>query len=159
MNTHKFFIIVGIALAIIVLILGAVSLFIQTKSPQEETETPAPTSIPIRKPTFESFRAASSESLKKYSQVLSIVSPITIELTQPLDSKTLEYEITPKVTVFTELDSSGTKLTFKPSSFWQPDVIYTLTIKKAKNKNKQDLISPYWVQFKSIDVSEEPEPI
>lgn len=155
MNTHKFFIGIGVGLALITLTMGAVSLFLQTRSPQEEIEAPAPTSIPVRKPTFENLRITSSESLKKYSQVLSVASPVTIELTQPLDPKSLEYEIIPRVKVFTEIDSTGTRLTFKPETFWQQNIIYTLTVKKIKSKNNQELINPYRVEFKAINTNDE----
>lgn len=157
MTIHKFFVLTGLGLAIIVIIIGLTSLLVGQRTIEQDNVL-FPTPITTRNQTFTvPFRVAISEPLKKYNLVLSTASPVTLFFTQPISPKSLKYEIDPKVEIFTEIDATRTKLTFKPEVFWKPEILYTLTIKEVKSQDKKDLPVPYKIQFKAVLPSGEDE--
>ena len=117
-----------------------------------QQELPAPTSAPERiyPKAQKILKIVSVFPESKYLQSLSVASQIIITFGESINPTSLTYEITPSISVLTELDSTATKLSFKPRPFWKPDEKYTLVIKKVNGQRGSVLVGEYRIEFKAV---------
>lgn len=62
-------------------------------------------------------------------KLLRIDAGLVIVFNRPIDPTKFLYEISPKTSIISELDSTGTQLTIRGDPFWPKDTHFKLTIK------------------------------
>ncbi|MCL4417376.1 MAG: Ig-like domain-containing protein [Actinobacteria bacterium] len=151
MNKLNKFLLVIILIIVIIFIFTSIIFSILFQKPKKENISPTPFPIPdieFRR-NNQKLKIIEGSHTREDLYYISIVSPFTLIFNKPIEPSSIDFEIMPKVEIETELDSTQTKLTFKPKDVWEPNIIYVLNIKKAKAQDNSDLESIYQINFRS----------
>lgn len=155
MNKYFLFLASGFLIVFIVIII-----IIINSKPEARTQEQNPATVTPRqeqtntKSATKTIHVAEIYPSADKLQKLSVVSPITVAFDKPVDPESIIYNISPKIEVDVELDSSGTKLTFKPSLFWEPGIPYSLSFLKVRNKTGAEMINEYNISFRALNTND-----
>jgi len=76
--------------------------------------------------------------------------PVRFNFDQPLEEKTLEYQIIPPRESFAKIENEGKTLAIYPKTGWIKEVTFQIKINNLESKNKEKIASPITYQFSII---------
>lgn len=149
MTKYQWFLIIIVTLLAIIVISSV--FLIERREPRQSPEpiivfSPSPTPIP---PTAKELYVIATPTTEDLNN-LSVIAPITVTFSTPINISTLEYRLDPPTETFIIVDQTETSFTIKPSKYWRPDTVYNLKITSIRGQDGSILRRPIEIKIKAV---------